>query len=459
MSFGIFRQHFEMGLNVVLKLSVASKRVFSIAWPAIGEAYLQNLLGVVDTFFIAKLGLVAIDAVGVTNVYSMTYIGVFIAISAAFSVFLSRAIGAKDIERGRSAVWHGLVIAVAIGVVLGVISVVLATPLLHIMGAYGQFQQTASPYFRTVLGLSPLIALFTAQSASFRATGDTKTPLRVGLEMNVVHVILDYVLIFGVGPIPGWGIVGAGWAMILARVYASVRLWMKSREVETLALTRKDVVFRKPLVFSMIKFAIPAAIERLSMRLGQVLYFGLIVRMGVDVYATHNIAGTVTTFAYTIGSGFATAATTTIGQAIGSGNVSDALAYRRASYIQSAVFMTAVTAILCATSPWFGLLFTHNQRVIHLLTIILAIDIISQPFLAAVLVDTSAIQAGGNSKYPMIVTTVGIWIVRTLGVYVFAWKLGLGLPAVWASIAGDNALRALLFAWYRNKRNWIHVLT
>ncbi|MDP9729692.1 MATE family efflux transporter [Alicyclobacillus tolerans] len=441
-----------------MKLFVASRRVFSIAWPAIGEAYLQNLLGVVDTFFIAKLGLVAIDAVGVTNVYSMTYIGVFIAISAALSVFLSRAIGANDIERGRSAVWHGLVIAVAIGFVLGVISVFFAAPLLHIMGAHGQLQQTAFPYYRTVLGLSPLIALFTAQSASFRATGDTKTPLRVGLEMNVVHVILDYVLIFGIGPIHGWGIAGAGWAMILARIYASVRLWAKSRRVEVLALSVKHLVFRKNLVVSMIKFAIPAAIERLSMRLGQVIYFGLIVRMGVDVYATHNIAGTVTTFASTVGGGFATAATATIGQAVGSGNESDALAYRRASYIQSAVFMTAVTAILCATSPWFGLLFTHNERVIHLLTIILGIDIVSQPFLAAVLVDTSAIQAGGNSRYPMIVTTIGIWGIRTLGVYVFAWKLGFGLPAVWACIAGDNALRALLFAWYRHKKNWIRAL-
>lgn len=440
-------------------MSAAGRRVFSIAWPAIGEAYLQNLLGVVDTFFIAKLGLVAIDAVSVTNVYSMTYIGVFIAISSALSVFLSRAIGAKNFERGRSAVWHGLVIALVIGLLLGAVSVVFAVPLLHIMGAHGELQQMALPYFRTVLGLSPLIAVFTAQSASIRATGDTKTPLRVGLEMNVLHVILDYVLIFGIGPIPGWGIVGAAWAMILARVYASARLWMKSHHVDVLRLTLRDVPFHPPLVSSMVRFAIPAAIERLSMRLGQVIYFGLIVRMGVDVYATHNIAGTITTFAFTIGGGFATAATTTIGQAIGSGNESDAIAYRRASYIQSAVFMTLVTAILCVTSPWYGLLFTHNQHVIHLLKIILAIDIVSQPFLAAVLVDTSAIQAGGNSKYPMIVTTIGIWVVRTLGVYVFAWKLGWGLPAVWASIAADNALRAILFGLYRRRGNWIRALT
>ncbi|KPV43126.1 hypothetical protein AN477_14145 [Alicyclobacillus ferrooxydans] len=423
-----------------------------------GEAYLQNLLGVVDTFFIARLGLVAIDAVGVTNVYSMTYTGVFIAVSAALSVFLSRAVGAKNLRNGRSAVWHGLVIAFVLGLILSVISIVFSIPLLHIMGAHGVLERTAFPYFTIVLGISPLIALFTAQSAAFRAIGLTKTPLRVGLEMNLLHVVLDYFLIFGIGGFHGFGIKGAALAMVLARLYALVRLWIKSRRVEALTLTAPDLHMSLELTWRMTKFAVPAVLERLSMRLGQVLYFGLIVRMGVDVYATHNIAGTITAFASTIGTGFATAATATIGQAIGSGNEEDVRIYRRWSYIEAAMSMTAVTLLLCLFSPWIGLLFTHNQNVIHLLFVVLAIDVFSQPFLSAVLVDTSAIQAGGNSKYPMMTTMIGIWGIRTLGVYVFAWHLGFGLPAVWVSIAMDNALRAGLFLWYRRTRNWVQKL-
>ncbi|SDN05369.1 MatE protein [Paenibacillus sp. yr247] len=87
--------------------------------------------------------------------------------------------------------------------------------------------------------------------------------------------------------------------------------------------------------------------------------------------------------------------------------------------------MTLLTALICVFSPWIGSLFTDNSHVIHLLLIVLAIDTLSQPFLASSLVDTSAIQAGGNSKYPMIVTTLGIWGGRTLGVYIFTWHLGL----------------------------------
>lgn len=435
-----------------------AKKVFRIALPAIGESYLQSLLGVVDSFFIAKLGLLAINAVGVTNIYSMTYIGVFTAISATLSVFLSRAFGAKDEERSKSVIFHGLFISILIGLLFSFVSVLFANSLLEMVGANEKLKDTAMVYFKVVLGLTPFIALFTAQSASFRAIGDTKTPFRIGIEMNAVHVILDYVLIFGIGPFSGLGLTGAAIAMILARIYGFLRLVIISQSISSISLKISNFKVRWNLAGSMIKFAVPATLERLSMRLGQVVYFGLIVRMGTEVYATHNIAGTLTTFAYTVGGGFAVAASTLIGQAIGEKNLSDVKEYRKWSYIQSAISMTAITAILATASPWIGKLFTHNETVIHLLMIILLIDMFSQPFLASVLVDTSVVQAGGNSSFPMIVTMIGIWVVRTLGVYLFAWKLGFGLPAVWISIAADNALRAGLFVWYRRRENVIKEL-
>ncbi|MEW9701447.1 MATE family efflux transporter [Paenibacillus sp. SI8] len=160
----------------------------------------------------------------------------------------------------------------------------------------------------------------------------------------------------------------------------------------------------------------------------------------------------LTTFAYTIGSGFSVAASSLIGRAIGEKNLSDLIEYRKWCYILSAGTMTLVTILLAIFSPWIGQLFTQNATVLHLLFIVLLIDTVSQPFLASVLVDTSTVQSGGNSSFPMIVTIIGIWGVRTLGVYVFAWKLGYGLPAVWLSVAADNALRAGLFLWYRRKR-------
>ncbi|MEH7118345.1 MATE family efflux transporter [Neobacillus vireti] len=441
-----------------MQFPIKAKKVFNIALPAIGESYLQNLLGVIDSFFVAKLGLLAINSVGVTNIYSMTYIGVFMAVSATLSVFLSRAFGAKDTRRSKSVIFHGLFLSVLLGLVFSFFSVVFASTLLDWTGANESLKENASVYFKVVLGLTLFIALFTAQSASFRAIGDTRTPFKVGIEMNIIHVILDYLLIFGFGSFHGLGLTGAAVAMIFARIYGFVRLFIKSQRIPFIALKLSDFRPVWNIASSMIKFLLPAMLERLSMRLGQVIYFGLIVRMGTEVYATHNIAGNLTTFASTIGGGFAVAASTLIGQAIGEKNLSDVEEYRKWSYIQSAISMTVVTAVLAFGSPWIGKLFTTEKTVLHLLFIILIIDTISQPFLASITIDTSVVQAGGNSKFPMIVTFVGIWVIRTLGVYIFAWKLGFGLPAVWTAIAADNALRAGLFAWYRKQKKVIRNL-
>ncbi len=436
-----------------LSLPKPARQIFAIAIPAIGEAYLQNLLGVVDTFFIAHIGLTAIDAVGVTNVYSMTFLGVFAAVASALTVYLARAYGAKDSDRGHAVLRQGLLLALLTGSVIGLLALLFARPLLALLGAQGNLLGIALPYFMIVLGLSPIIALFTAQAAAFRAIGDTKTPLRISLEMNILHVIADYFLIFGIGSFHGLGLQGAAIAMIFARAYAFVRLAYMAYRVPALRVSfRQKPKQSERLLRTMTFFAIPAALERLSMRLGQVVYFGLIVRMGVDIYATHTIAGSLTAFSSTIGNGFAIAASATIGQAIGANDVRQVTSYRRYAYLEAAITMTLIAFLLYRSSPWLGSFFTTHTDVIQLLGTILLIDVFSQPFLASVLIDTAAIQATGNSRYPMITTMIGIWGVRTLGVYLFAWRLHFGLPAVWVCIGLDNALRTLLYHRYRKQK-------
>ena len=139
-----------------MQIPYQAKRVYKIALPAIGESYLQSLLGVVDSFFIAKLGLLAINAVGVTNIYSMTYVGVFTALSATLSVFLSRAFGAKDVERSKSVIFHGLFISILVGLLFSVVSFLFAEPLLDLVGANEELKDKAIIYFKVVLGSNPI---------------------------------------------------------------------------------------------------------------------------------------------------------------------------------------------------------------------------------------------------------------------------------------------------------------
>jgi Na+-driven multidrug efflux pump len=114
-------------------------------------------------------------------------------------IFISRGKGAKDSTQIWRAFTHGMILATIVGLFVGMFSVILRIPLLHIMGAQTNILDQAIPYFTVVIGASPLMAWFTSLGASFRALGDTKTPFRVGIEMNAIHIVLDYLLIFGIG--------------------------------------------------------------------------------------------------------------------------------------------------------------------------------------------------------------------------------------------------------------------
>ncbi|CAM3901135.1 hypothetical protein GCM10009865_54640 [Aeromicrobium ponti] len=179
--------------------------------------------------------------------------------------------------------------------------------------------------------------------------------------------------------------------------------------------------------------------------------------MGTEVYAAHTLAGNLTIFVSVIGTGFATATTTLVGKSIGSGEMDDVKKYSLSSIKLMSLSMTVTLLIVFLFSKQISPIFTTNTVVISLITVVLGIDTITQPATAIVASLTATLQAGGDTKFPMYMTAIGIWAIRIVGVYVLGVYFGLGLIGVWISIALDNYLRAILlylryrsFKWVKN---------
>lgn len=195
------------------------------------------------------------------------------------------------------------------------------------------------------------------------------------------------------------------------------------------------------------------------MRFGQIIYFGMIIRMGTEVYAAHTLAGCFTIFASVIGTGFATATTTLVGKSIGSGGMDDVKKYSLSSIKLMSLSMTLMLLIIFLFSKQISSIFTTNAVVIGLITVVLGIDTITQPATAIVAFLTATLQAGGDTKFPMYMTAIGIWAIRTVGVYVLGVYFGLGLIGVWISIAIDNSVRAIFLILRYRSFKWIRSLT
>ncbi|MEI5908428.1 MATE family efflux transporter [Bacillus spongiae] len=434
--------------NLVEKRTTKEKvlAILLLAIPAMIENILQTIVGFVDTLFVARLGLLEVTAVGIANAVIAVYMALFMAIGVGASSLIAQSVGAENIEKAKAVAKQSTVIAIIVGIFFGLITLFFSESLLTLMGAEPSVIEQSAVYLRIVGIPSVFIALMIIFGSILRAAGNTRTPMNVALWMNILHIILDYVLIFGLGSWMGWGIAGAAWATVIARVIGTLALYyyIKKSKVSFSLFTSSDT----PSFFSIIiKLSTPAAIERLIMRLGQVLYFGLIVVVGTETFAAHTIAGNIETFSYMPGYGLAVAATTLVGQYIGAERTKEAYQYGVLTTGIAIVFMTFIGVFMFFFAPWLAMIFTKDVSAIQMVTVALRIDAFAQPALAIGLVITGALQAAGDTKSPMYSTAIGMWLIRIVGIYSLGIYFKMGIAGIWIAIALDIVIRAIFLSW------------
>ena len=361
---------------------------------------------------------------------------------------LFRSLGAGDIDKAKSIARQSTLISILVGLIFGIISAFFSEQLLEMMGADSEVLRDGILYLKIVGIPSVLISLMFIFGSILRAAGDTKTPMKVSWWINLVHIGLDYVLIFGLFNMEGYGVAGAAWATVIVRLLGSAALfyYVKKSRVSFSFLGEPS----KEDSLSILTLSAPAVIERIIMRLGQVVYFGLIMKIGAETYAAHTIAGNIETFSYMPGYGLAIAATTLVGQRIGARQYREAYQFGMITTGVAIGFMSIIGLLLYIFSPWFASWFTADENAVGMIVTALKIDAFAQPALAVGLVLAGALQGAGDTRSPMYSTAIGMWVIRVIGVYILGIHYGLGIFGIWLSIAIDLYIRGA-FLFYRFK--------
>ncbi|MCQ1529967.1 MATE family efflux transporter [Lutispora saccharofermentans] len=421
--------------------------IMALAFPAMIENILQVFIGVADTYFVGKIGTEAIAGVGVTNLIMNIYIVFFLALGVGTAAIVSRNIGAGNIENANNAVKQSFIMAFAIGIVFGIINLIFSRNILLFLGAEESVLEYALPYFFSVAVPSVFLCLMMVLSSALRGSGDTKTPMQISIVMNITNIVLDYILIFGIFNFNGLGILGAGIATTISRIIGFMLLMKKINSNNNVKIHMNLMdkwCIDKDILKSIAEIGLPAAFEKLFMRFGQLIYGGMIVKIGTEAYAAHNIAGTIETFSYLPGMGFGVAAATLVGQKLGANRKDMAQKLGFMSYLLSAGFMMIVGAVFYLFALPLAKIFSTDQEVIDMVVKVLRIIALVQPFVCSTLVITSALQGAGDTKFPMCSTLIGIWGFRVLGVYILGLKLKMGLVGVWLAISVDLIIRGII---------------
>ena len=196
-----------------------AKAVITLAGPMFVSAILQNAQSLIDLFWVGSLGPDAVAALTLSGVVLMAMFPVQMGLATGTVALVSRAYGAGDVRRASQQA--GITTPAIVAVILGVIFLPLLVPIATLLGAEPDVVVQAVKYLRaSLIGMSSGMLLFIA-SSSLQASGNTTVPMMALLFANIFNMLLDPLFIFGLGPIPGFGVAGAAWATVLANLGSS----------------------------------------------------------------------------------------------------------------------------------------------------------------------------------------------------------------------------------------------
>ncbi len=444
--------------------------IIALAWPTIVEQVMQTAVQYIDTAMVGSLGTQATAAVGATSTVGWLLFSSISACSIGFLSFIAQACGANDHPAAQKASAQAVLVTLVLGVVFTVIPLALSGFVPVWMQVDESIQELASTYFFILyLPMLPRTAS-TIFGTVLRAAGDTKTPMKSGVIVNLINIVLNYLLIYptreiSVGPLSmvmpgaGWGVIGAAIASAIAYTVGGIQitvvLWKHPMVSPRGGSLKPDAAILKPCL----KVALPNMFQRFGTSFGFVAFAAMINSLGEVATAAHTIANTVESAFYIPGYGMQTAAATLAGNAYGARD-NDRLKKISAMFIPIEIGLMIISGLtLFLSAPALMGLFSKSDEVIALGSIVLRMVALSEPFYGFSIIIEGLMMGLGETKKPFIFNIIGMWCIRIVGTFICTQLLGFGLVSAWACMVSHNLLLCLLYfiTYIRGTWNPMHV--
>jgi putative MATE family efflux protein len=432
------------------------KDVFNLTIPILTEQLFVISLGMVNTMMAGHIGKEAVSAIGMVDSINNIFIAFFSALAVGGMVVVAQFVGQANIKKAnetmKQALYSGLIITFLVTVIMWLCQGPIIATLFGT--AEAKVISNAHTYLGITLLTYPLITIDLIANGLLRGAGDTKTPMKISIFMNIINVCCTYTFI----NILGLGIIGAALGIAIARISGGIIiLLVLIRGSRILKLTNiKKFKFDKSLLKLIFGIGIPASVESLLFNGGKLITQIYIVDMGTIAIASNAIAGSIATMLNVPGNALCTAATALVGKHMGRGDSKEA--EKALSYITklSTISLIAVALIFIPFAGRVASLFTNNKDIIHLASTVLLINSLCIPIWSISFVLPAGLKGAGDAKYTMVTTLIGMWLFRiTLG-YLLGIVLKFGLAGVWLGMVIDWMVRGSLYFIRFRSGKWKH---
>ena len=422
-----------------------SRAILLLSIPAVLEMVMESVFVIVDIFFVSKLGANAVATVGITESMVTVIYAIAIGLGTATTSMVSRRIGEKKPDAASVAALQAIITGVIISVLIGLPGALFSKHLLGLMGASKPIIDSMSGYTRIMLGGNIVIMMLFIINAIFRSAGDAAVAMKVLWIGNIINIVLDPCLIFGLGPFPHLGVTGAAVATTIGRGTAVLfQFWLLFFGKKRIQLSAKHFTVNFRIMMKLMKLSFGSIGQNLIGTTSWIALVRIISIFGSEAVAGYTIAMRIIGFTILPSWGLSNAASTLVGQNLGAKKPERAERSVWATALVNMILLSIIGLILVIFPETFIRIFIDNENVIK--SGVLGLRIVSIGFIAYGLgmVLVNSFNGAGDTSTPLKINIFAFWFVEIPLAWLMAIKAGLNEEGVFIAIVVAESLMTLI---------------
>ncbi len=411
------------------------RAILLLAVPMVLEMIMESVFAVVDIFWVSHLGTDAAATVGLTESLMTLVYALAIGLSIGAMAMIARRIGEKNPDGAARAAVQAIALALIVSIVIGAIGAPLAPKLLALMGGSPWVIEHGSAFTRVMLACNVSVVMLFMINAIFRGAGDAAIAMRTLWLANWINILLGPCLIFGLGPFPKLGIVGAAIATSIGRgtgaIFALIKLFRSGGRFE---IKREHLRIEPSVIGRLIRLS---ATGTFQVFIGMASWIGLvriISSFGSNAVAGYTFGIRVILFALLPSWGMANAAATMVGQALGAKNPERAESAVWKAGFYNMIFLGVVGLLFIFFAPQIIWFYTDDPNVAHYGVDCLRIVAYGFLFYAYGMVLGQSFNGAGDTWTPTIINLFVFWLWEIPLAYVLSVKFGMGPRGVFVAM-------------------------
>ncbi len=453
-----FLKLFKQALNGDVKdftTGSINKAIFLLAVPMVLEMVLESVFALVDIFFVNKIGPEASATVGLTEAALTILYSIAWGLAMGIMALVARRTGEKNFTGASNVAAQGIIIAVIFSLIISIIGFLFPAEILSFMGGSKKVVQENYRFTQIMLTGNIVIMLLFVNNAIFRGAGDASIAMRALLIANAINIILDPLLIFGVGPFPKLGVLGAAVSTTCGRsVGVLYQFYHLFNGKEIIKLLRKQFNINMVIMQSIISTSLGGMFQFIIGSCSWIFLAKIIAESGDATTSGYITAIRICIFTILPAWGLANAAAALVGQNLGAGQPERAEKSVWRSALLSFIFFAFVAIIFFFFGEILMRFFTADEVAVKAGTLCLHILAIGYIFFAYGMTVTQAFNGAGDTKTPTIINLFVFWMLQIPLAYFLAKYLKMGPTGVYIAIGIAETVLAIVSIIIFKKGKW-----